>query len=91
MIYLYRFARIDDIQDNTLVRRGQPSAHCVYGLPATINASFHAIFLALKELRDLHPKVHSIFPGDLMGVSRNLLSLVYVMKGTENLGYVMMS
>ncbi|XP_045532847.1 geranylgeranyl pyrophosphate synthase-like [Pieris brassicae] len=41
---------IDDIQDNTLVRRGVPAAHCVYGVPLTLNTSIHIITLVLQEL-----------------------------------------
>ncbi|CAG9575303.1 unnamed protein product [Danaus chrysippus] len=29
--------RIDDIQDNALVRRGKPRTHLVYGVPLTVN------------------------------------------------------
>ncbi|CAH4035639.1 unnamed protein product [Pieris brassicae] len=42
--------KIDDIQDNTLVRRGVPAAHCVYGVPLTLNTSIHIITLVLQEL-----------------------------------------
>jgi geranylgeranyl diphosphate synthase type 3 len=41
------YCRIDDIQDNTALRRGSPVAHSIYGVASTINA---ANYLLLKEL-----------------------------------------
>nr|BAF42691.1 geranylgeranyl diphosphate synthase-2-A-isoform [Nasutitermes takasagoensis] len=39
---------IDDIQDNTLLRRGIPVAHSIYGVASTLNT---AIYLLLKGLK----------------------------------------
>ncbi|KAL8653121.1 MAG: hypothetical protein Q9226_003974 [Calogaya cf. arnoldii] len=44
---------IDDIQDGSNLRRGQPSAHTIYGIAQTINSANHAYFLAQKELLGL--------------------------------------
>ncbi|KAL8992648.1 MAG: hypothetical protein Q9169_006937 [Polycauliona sp. 2 TL-2023] len=41
---------IDDIQDDSHLRRGQPSAHTVHGIAQTINSANHAYFLAQQEL-----------------------------------------
>jgi len=41
---------IDDIQDNSLLRRNKDCAHIVYGIPITINAGYLAIFKLLNEL-----------------------------------------
>ena len=38
---------IDDIQDKALTRRGQPSAHLVYGVDNTINSGCFSIFFTL--------------------------------------------
>jgi geranylgeranyl diphosphate synthase type 3 len=38
--------RIDDIQDNSALRRGVPTAHRVYGVAGTINAALYAIFIS---------------------------------------------
>lgn len=41
---------VDDIQDNSQLRRGKPVAHKVYGIPQTINTAYYVFFLAYKEL-----------------------------------------
>ena len=45
---------IDDIQDNSLLRRGGPCAHITYGIPTAINAGTAAYFLGEGVTRD-HP------------------------------------
>jgi geranylgeranyl diphosphate synthase type 3 len=42
-------SRLDDIQDNSVLRRGVPAAHTIYGVPSTINAATYANFLALNR------------------------------------------
>lgn len=44
---------IDDIQDNSMLRRGRPVAHNIFGVAQTINAGNYVYFLALKELQKL--------------------------------------
>ncbi|KAI1352812.1 isoprenoid synthase domain-containing protein [Xylaria sp. FL0043] len=44
---------IDDIQDNSQLRRGRPVAHNIFGVAQTINAGNYVYFLALKELQKL--------------------------------------
>lgn len=44
---------IDDIQDNSLLRRGEPVAHSIYGTAQTINTANYVYFLAATELRTL--------------------------------------
>eukprot|EP01089_Gocevia_fonbrunei_P019924 TRINITY_DN7213_c0_g1_i1.p1 TRINITY_DN7213_c0_g1~~TRINITY_DN7213_c0_g1_i1.p1 ORF type:complete len:319 (+),score=49.56 TRINITY_DN7213_c0_g1_i1:119-1075(+) len=39
---------IDDIEDNSDLRRGVPVAHAVYGVPSTINCANYMYFLALQ-------------------------------------------
>nr|XP_032513023.1 geranylgeranyl pyrophosphate synthase-like [Danaus plexippus plexippus] len=46
---------IDDIQDNSIKRRGIEAAHCIYGIPLTINTAVHVLVLALKQELDLVP------------------------------------
>lgn len=43
---------IDDIEDNSKMRRGIPVCHSVFGIPSTINTANYVYFLALKECRD---------------------------------------
>ncbi|PWY80852.1 geranylgeranyl diphosphate synthase, partial [Aspergillus sclerotioniger CBS 115572] len=44
---------IDDIQDHSTLRRGQPVAHAVFGEPQTINSANYVYFLALGEVMKL--------------------------------------
>jgi len=41
---------VDDIEDGAQLRRGQPVAHRIYGVPQTINTANYVYFLAYKEL-----------------------------------------
>jgi geranylgeranyl diphosphate synthase type 3 len=54
IILHYRF---DDIQENSILRRGIPAAHRVYGVPSTISAPIYVDFVGLNRLQGLnHPK-----------------------------------
>ena len=48
---MFFYCRIDDIQDNTLLRRGMPLAHSIYGVASTLNTG---IYLLLKGLKRAH-------------------------------------
>ncbi|TFY83754.1 hypothetical protein EWM64_g252 [Hericium alpestre] len=41
---------IDDIEDDSQLRRGQPVAHKIYGIPQTINTANYVYFLVYQEL-----------------------------------------
>ncbi|CAF1517164.1 unnamed protein product [Didymodactylos carnosus] len=58
---------IDDIQDNSKLRRGSPVAHAIYGAPLTINAANFVYFLALEKALTLnHPDVTKLFVEQLI-------------------------
>ncbi|XP_038223000.1 geranylgeranyl pyrophosphate synthase-like isoform X2 [Zerene cesonia] len=62
---------IDDIQDNTLLRRSIPAAHLVYGIPLTLNTSLHVIFLMLDKLLTLnHPNLMKLYCEDFLEIIR---------------------
>eukprot|EP00961_Rhodomonas_salina_P096354 1295864-Rhodomonas_salina.2 len=42
---------IDDIEDSSLLRRGTPVAHVVYGLPQTLNTANYVYFLVTSPDR----------------------------------------
>ena len=42
--------RVDDVEDNSQLRRGAPVAHKIYGVPQTINSANYVYFLAFQEL-----------------------------------------
>jgi geranylgeranyl pyrophosphate synthase/predicted secreted hydrolase len=41
---------VDDVQDRSIVRRGKPTTHVLFGEPIAINAGTYAYFLAQKAL-----------------------------------------
>jgi len=62
---------IDDIQDGSTLRRGNPVAHLVYGTPSTINCSNYVYFLALQKLLELkEPAVIRIYTEELCNLHR---------------------
>jgi geranylgeranyl diphosphate synthase type 3 len=44
---------VDDIEDNTEIRRGDPAAHVVFGTPLAMNAANCAYFLAVDKIASL--------------------------------------
>ncbi|KAF7362941.1 Geranylgeranyl diphosphate synthase [Mycena venus] len=44
---------VDDIEDNSTLRRGVPVAHKIYGIPQTINTANYVYFLAFQKLFSL--------------------------------------
>ncbi|KAJ5203204.1 hypothetical protein N7449_005283 [Penicillium cf. viridicatum] len=59
---------IDDIQDDSELRRGLPVAHKVYGIPQTINSANYAYFLAQQELIHLKPDAFHVFTEELLNL-----------------------
>lgn len=44
---------VDDIEDNSEMRRGVPVAHAIYGIPMTINCANYVYFKALEQCNRL--------------------------------------
>jgi geranylgeranyl pyrophosphate synthase len=44
---------LDDIEDDSILRRGQPTTHTVFGVAQTINSANHAFVRAFEELQNL--------------------------------------
>ncbi|KAK4151424.1 geranylgeranyl pyrophosphate synthase [Chaetomidium leptoderma] len=62
---------VDDVEDNSQLRRGYPVAHTIFGIPQTINSSNYIYFCALQELQKLkNPKAVSIFAEELLNLHR---------------------
>lgn len=62
---------VDDIEDNSSLRRGIPVAHKVFGVAATINCSSYAICLALEKVHALrNPRAIEVFVGELLNLHR---------------------
>ncbi|KAK5652458.1 hypothetical protein OQA88_10502 [Cercophora sp. LCS_1] len=62
---------VDDVEDHSVLRRGFPVAHEIFGIPQTINSSNYIYFCALQELQKLkNPKVITIFAEELLNLHR---------------------
>eukprot|EP01064_Diplonema_japonicum_P009352 TRINITY_DN16819_c0_g1_i1.p1 TRINITY_DN16819_c0_g1~~TRINITY_DN16819_c0_g1_i1.p1 ORF type:complete len:312 (+),score=36.78 TRINITY_DN16819_c0_g1_i1:46-981(+) len=57
---------IDDIEDNSQLRRGVPVAHSIYGIAATINSANYVYFLALQEAIKLVPREEDVKSRELL-------------------------
>ncbi|KAK8876911.1 isoprenoid synthase domain-containing protein [Apiospora arundinis] len=58
---------IDDIQDNSRLRRGLPVAHSIFGVAQTINTANYAYFLAQQELNKLEcAAAYEVFTEELL-------------------------
>ncbi|KAJ3709827.1 isoprenoid synthase domain-containing protein [Lentinula raphanica] len=67
---------VDDIEDDSQLRRGRPVAHKVYGIPQTINTANYVYFLAFQELFTLNNSLTRSEDCDLHAiVNSELLSL----------------
>ncbi|XP_076384890.1 geranylgeranyl pyrophosphate synthase quemao isoform X3 [Megalopta genalis] len=62
---------IDDIQDNSVLRRGIPVAHNIYGIASTINAANYVLFIALEKVIALnHPEGTQVYVEQLLELHR---------------------
>ncbi|KAJ3130437.1 Geranylgeranyl pyrophosphate synthase [Nowakowskiella sp. JEL0407] len=62
---------IDDIEDESTLRRGFPVAHNIFGTPITINCANFVYFLALEKLLTLkQPRAVEIFTEELISLHR---------------------
>ncbi|KAI9487878.1 MAG: geranylgeranyl pyrophosphate synthase [Benjaminiella poitrasii] len=62
---------IDDVQDDSDLRRGVPVAHHIYGIPQTINTANYVIFLALQEVMKLNnPEMIKVCTEELINLHR---------------------
>eukprot|EP00980_Cylindrotheca_fusiformis_P026540 scaffold16396_cov140-Cylindrotheca_fusiformis.AAC.1 len=62
---------IDDIEDNSKLRRGIPVAHSIFGIPTVINSANYVYFLALEKCNSMgSPKAVNVFVGELLNLHR---------------------
>lgn len=62
--YSRTIIRIDDIEDNSKLRRGVPVAHHIFGVASTINCANYVYFESLDMLYKLHnPTAIGVFVG----------------------------
>lgn len=57
---------MDDVEDNSTLRRGIPVAHGIFGVAQTVNSANYVYFRALQQLTKLNnPKLITIYTGEL--------------------------
>ncbi|KAJ8074420.1 hypothetical protein PM082_015321 [Marasmius tenuissimus] len=64
---------IDDIEDDSQLRRGKPVAHKVYGVPQTVNSANYVYFLAFQELFAIRAEgtdLAALVNGELLALHR---------------------
>ncbi|ORY80232.1 isoprenoid synthase domain-containing protein [Leucosporidium creatinivorum] len=65
---------MDDVEDDSHLRRGLPVAHKIYGIPQTINSANYVYFLAYQELQRITPragiKVEEMVTEELLNLHR---------------------
>ena len=62
---------VDDVEDSSLLRRGLPVAHSIFGTAQTINSANYVYFVALQELGKLkNPKAVNIYTEELLNLHR---------------------
>ena len=62
---------MDDVEDSSILRRGIPVAHSIFGTPQTINSANYIYFGALQELLKLrNPKTIEIYSDELCNLHR---------------------
>ena len=62
---------VDDIQDNSVLRRGNPCAHKIYGVASTINSANYVYFIGLEKILELNnPEAVQIFKQSMLELHR---------------------
>lgn len=62
---------VDDVEDNSLLRRGLPVAHSIFGTAQTLNSANYVYFCALQELQKLkNPKAINVYMEELLNLHR---------------------
>ncbi|KAJ2070225.1 hypothetical protein GGI16_009358, partial [Coemansia sp. S142-1] len=62
---------IDDVEDNSDLRRGIPVTHKIYGVPMTINTANFVYFIALQDLLQMeNSRLVDIFTEELLNLHR---------------------
>lgn len=62
---------VDDVEDNSILRRGIPVANSIFGVAQTINSANYVYFKALQDLLVMgNPKLIEIFTEELLNLHR---------------------
>lgn len=82
---------IDDVEDNTTTRRGEPCAHTIYGKAFTVNAAYYAVFKGLSSLAqeydvddpEYDPEVHPEMQREILKLGLNSLWEAHLGQGYD--------
>ncbi|KAJ7176600.1 isoprenoid synthase domain-containing protein [Mycena filopes] len=74
---------VDDIEDDSQLRRGAPVAHKIYGIPQTINTANYVYFLAYQELLTLSPPGSTPSQTELISIITSELISLHRGQGLE--------
>lgn len=62
---------VDDVEDSSVLRRGIPVAHNIFGTAQTINSANYVYFQALQEIQKLNnPAAIDVFVKELLNLHR---------------------
>ncbi|KAI2606269.1 isoprenoid synthase domain-containing protein [Hypoxylon fragiforme] len=62
---------VDDVEDNSSLRRGLPVTHSIFGTAQTINSANYVYFCALQELQKLkNPEAINVYTEELLNLHR---------------------
>jgi geranylgeranyl diphosphate synthase type 3 len=62
---------VDDVEDNSDLRRGVPVAHNIFGTAQTINSANYVYFQALEEIQKLkQPAAIRVYTEELLNLHR---------------------
>ena len=65
------FSSVDDVEDSSLLRRGVPVAHSIFGTAQAINSANYVYFCALQDLLKLNnPETIQIYTDELCNLHR---------------------
>lgn len=65
IIFANRIDRLDDIEDGSVLRRGKPAAHTVFGTSQTVNSATYLYSKATSELESLkNAECRQVFHGE---------------------------
>ncbi|XP_025261687.1 geranylgeranyl pyrophosphate synthase-like [Camponotus floridanus] len=63
--------RIDDIQDSSILRKGIPVTHSVFGIASSLSAAAYILFIALERVINLrHPAAPKVCIEQLLKLQR---------------------
>lgn len=81
--FFHPIFRIDDIEDNSILRRGVPVAHSIYGVASTINAANYVFFLALEKVQQLGHESVSFEEGENLCTNKRISKRIFDYQATQ--------